>query len=79
LPDYPSVQALLDAMCADKGIVRAPSAIDPSFGPIADARWQDVRDAHRQIEPMFWGPRVSIEACCERIRGWLGQMSLPGT
>jgi hypothetical protein len=30
-----------------------------------------LRSAHAAIEPMFWGPRASIEQACASIRSWI--------
>ncbi len=39
---------------------------------LRDAKRRSALEAaHREIDPMFWGPRISIEDCCARIVKWL--------
>lgn len=37
-------------------------------------RRRELERTHREMQPMFWGSRLSLEECCDRIRSWL-----PGT
>lgn len=66
-----SARALAEEMCAGMDIARLPAAHDAAFAPVTGARWDAIRDAHQAIAPMFWGPRLTLEACCERVQGWL--------
>ncbi|MBS2023345.1 MAG: nucleotidyl transferase AbiEii/AbiGii toxin family protein [Deltaproteobacteria bacterium] len=81
LRGYATIRALADELHAHKQLKVIPSATDPVFSPGDSERWSDVRRAHKDIRPMFWGPRISIEEACADIRGWLevefGEPPLP--
>jgi len=36
-------------------------------------RFMSIREAHQAIAPMFWGPRISIDAACASTRTWVEQ------
>ncbi len=44
---------------------------DPAFVLDDADRRSELQVAYRDIEPMFWGTRVPLEDCCERISNWL--------
>jgi hypothetical protein len=71
LGDYVTVRALATEMLAQRQIAALPTSMHAAFAPNDDARWQAVHNAHHAIDPMFWGPRISIEEACADIRGWL--------
>lgn len=71
LSDYPTVRALADEMLAQKQIALLPTSTHPAFVPVDTDRWHDVQRAHDAIDPMFWGPRLSLEDACRDVRGWL--------
>jgi hypothetical protein len=50
---------------------KLPSADDPAFNPDDGGRWSEVRQAHEQIQGMFWGERLTLEAACGAIRDWI--------
>lgn len=70
LDGYVDVKALAKDLLKGQ-IKRLPTVTDEAFTPLDNTRWSDVLQAHRDIAPMFWGPRRSIAACCELIRSWL--------
>lgn len=49
--------------------------LDNSFLLPAEDRLPDLERAHSGIGNMFWGERISIEACCTRIRDWVDSHS----
>ena len=53
-------------------IRRIPEVRDPGFNPDESARWRGIRLAHKSIQPMFWGPRLSLEEATASIRSFLG-------
>ncbi len=71
LVGYADVRALASEMLAQKQLVVMPIADDDALAPHDDARWEAIRRAHDAIQPMFWGPRVSIDDACAAIRGWI--------
>lgn len=71
LKDYASMQSLAAEMIAKKQIAVLPTASMPALAPAAGPRWDSLRLAHAAIDPMFWGPRVSLEDACETIRSWV--------
>jgi hypothetical protein len=73
LEGYADVRALADEMLAQRQLVGMPSADDVALLPRDDERWKAIRSAHAAIEPMFWGPRVSIDDASDAIRGWVAR------
>ena len=73
LEGYADVRALAGEMLAQRQLVGMPSADDVALLPRDDERWKAIRSAHAAIEPMFWGPRVSIDDACDAIRGWVAR------
>jgi hypothetical protein len=71
LAKYASARALAEEMYVGLDIARLPAAHDAAFAPVNGARWDAIRDAHQAIAPMFWGPHLTLEACCDRVQGWL--------
>jgi hypothetical protein len=71
LPDYATVRALADEMLAQKQIAALPSSTHAAFTPKDDERWRAVQNAHDAIDPMFWGPRLSLVDACADVRSWL--------
>lgn len=69
--DYTTVRALAEEMLTQKQIAAIPSSVHEAFVPDGDGRWRTVQKAHDAIDPMFWGPRISLEDACAEIRGWL--------
>ena len=58
-------------MLAQRQLVAMPSADDKAFAPSDDVRWVAIRNAHDAIQPMFWGPRTSVDDACASIRRWV--------
>jgi len=72
LPKSPqSARDLAAEMLAEGGLVSMPSVDAISLAPKDDSRWAAIRTAHAAIEPMFWGPRITIDEACAAIRGWI--------
>jgi len=73
LEGYEGAAALALEMLAEKQIVQVPLASDAAFKAGDTAQWASVRQAHAEIAPMFWGPRISIDVACESIREWISK------
>jgi hypothetical protein len=71
LKDYADMQSLAEEMLTKKQIAVLPAASIPALAPDQGPRWDSLRHAHAAIDPMFWGPRVSLEDACATIRGWI--------
>jgi hypothetical protein len=71
LDGYAHVRALADDMLSRHQLMTMPTADDPGLSPQDDTRWAAIRNAYRASQPMFWGPRVSIDDACAAIRAWL--------
>jgi hypothetical protein len=71
LKDYDDVSGLVADMRAKKDLKASPRADDPAFAPRESQRWDDIRTAHVEIAPMFWGPRISLDDACAKIRAWI--------
>jgi predicted nucleotidyltransferase component of viral defense system len=71
LEDYESPKALAADLQSKRQIKDMPHAGHAAFNPVADDRWSEIRGAYAAIEPMFWGPRVSLEDACADIREWI--------
>lgn len=55
-----------------------PPASHPAFAPPEEAeRWTEIQSAWDSIGPMFWGPRVPLEAACASIRAFLDSLPPP--
>ncbi len=78
LPGYADIHALAAEMLAQRQLAGLPCADAPAFAPDASARWETIREAHRRIAPMFWGPRLSIEEACSTISKWLAANMMRG-
>ena len=65
---------LLADMLRCRDLRRAPTSTDPAFRPDSSSRWRELRRAHEQIAPLYWGERLPLAQACERIRGWLSEM-----
>jgi hypothetical protein len=74
LEGYPDVRALAQELVAQKQLSAHPTAADAALTPTDDARWQAIRSAHAAIQPMFWGPRVSLDDACAAVRGWIADV-----
>ncbi len=65
------MRALAGEMLAQKQIAALPSSTHAAFNPKDDERWRTVQKAHDAIDPMFWGPRLSLVDACADVRSWL--------
>jgi hypothetical protein len=76
-PAAQTASQLVAEMLRERQIAHAPRADDPAF-LLAD---HELRArciaAHEAIGAMYWGPRLSLEQCCERIRGWIAGRIAP--
>lgn len=78
LPALPvPLDALVEEMCGLRQLRAAPSADDPAFVGEGGATWDAVERANRDIDPMFWGPRMPLARCCALIRAWLTRPAAP--
>jgi len=71
---------LIHDMVTEKQIEGIPQEDDAAFALGGGDRRSELENAYRAIAPMFWGKRVSLEASCDIIRGWLRRRhrDLPG-
>lgn len=68
---YESVRALVEEMLVQRQISAISTASDLAFNPDEGPRFTAIREAHQAIAPMYWGPRISLEAACTSIRAWV--------
>lgn len=73
LEGYESLRALAEEMLGQRQVSAIPSVTDIAFNPDQGPRFSSIREAHQAIAPMFWGPRISIDAACASIRTWIEQ------
>lgn len=73
---FDRIEDLILEMTTGKQIRVIPDPRDASFNPDASPRWNGVRTAHRSIQPMFWGPRLSLEAATTIIRTFLESLEI---
>jgi hypothetical protein len=66
--------ALAEDMLAEKGIAALPSVDDPSLVLEGLEKRASVERAFAKIAPMFWGPRIPLDAACATIRAWVGAL-----
>lgn len=79
LPALDSTPAELYSQMRDsKDLRRALSAEDAAFAPGSGSSWDALVSSHTAIDPMYWGPRISLEAACAAVRGWIGMHLPPG-
>lgn len=75
LPDMGMTPAELVAdMLAQKDIAALPTADEPALRLAEEDKRAEVERAYGKIAPMFWGPRIPLNACCSIIRSWLEQL-----
>lgn len=68
---FECIEALVLEMRDEKQIKRIPDPMDPGFNPDDSPRWSGIRSAHKSIQPLFWGPRLSLEEATATIRAFL--------
>lgn len=73
---YDRVEDLVLEMRNEKQIRMIPDPEAPGFNPDDSPRWKGIRGAHKSIQPMFWGPRLSLEEATADIRAFLRGLSL---
>jgi len=73
LEGYESPRTLAEEMLDQRQVSAIPSASDLAFNPDEGPRFAAIREAHQAIAPMFWGPRISMDAACASIRTWVEQ------
>ena|GEM_PF-611230 len=77
LLDYPDVGALVTEMRKQKQIAPPPRPDSLAFSLQPGARTNAIRDAFAAIQPMFWGPRMTLDEATDSIRAWLERTPLP--
>ena len=73
---FDRLETLILEMKGNKQIRRIPDLKDPGFNPDESARWKGIRSAHKSIQPLFWGPRLSVEEATANIRNFLDGLTL---
>lgn len=76
-PSAQTAAQLAGEMMQEKQIAHAPRNDDPAFlleDPELRAR---CIAAHGAIGAMYWGPRLSLDQSCERIRDWIAARLAP--
>jgi hypothetical protein len=68
-----TVRELAEEMTEKKQIVAVPRSDDPAFGIASSDALAVLRRAHGALSAMYWGPRRTVEACCDLIRQWADQ------
>jgi len=71
LADYATPRALAEDMRAARQIVDVPRADAPAFNLLPGSRKDAIERAHRDIAPMYWGPRLGVDDACAALRGWI--------
>lgn len=71
LEGYGAVRELVDEMVAQKQIRAVPRSDDGAFAPATHAAASRIRAAHEAITGMYWGPRMTLDEACLRIRDWI--------
>ena len=74
LDGFDRLETLLLEMRDKKQIRRIPNPRDPGFNPDESVRWTGILSAHKSIQPMFWGPRLSLDEATANIRSFLGDL-----
>ena len=69
---------LIESMIDEKRIRRLPGADDPSFTLEEPERRAELERAHRDIDPKFWGGRLTLEDAAGAIRRWLSHLARSG-
>lgn len=71
LERYDGPRQLAEEMLRQRQIKPLPGPEHPAFALAKDARGESIRSAFEAIGPMYWGPRMPLDACLEVLRGWL--------
>ena len=74
--DFDGVGSLIATMLREKQIRKIPDPTDACFNPAKGERWGQVLRAHESIDPLFWGPRLSLDDSSDAIRTFLGGLNL---
>lgn len=75
LPPVEELRRLLEEMLG-REIKKWPEEWHPGLDPEADAeRWKRLELAWETNAPLFWGPRIPLRTCAERIREFLRSMA----
>lgn len=62
-------RSLLEQMKEEGDLNKWPEALDPAFVPEADPdRWELLKASWQEIQPLFWGERISLGECAGLIR-----------
>jgi hypothetical protein len=73
LPTLDGGLASLIQELGDMDKTTMPSPGHPALNPHDSERWNAIREAWHDIQPMYWGPRVSLEDACSEIRAFLAK------
>jgi len=64
--------ALLSSMLESGDLRVRPTADQSAFQSAFETpKLEALRLAHAELAPLYWGDRMSLDDCCERIRFWL--------
>ncbi len=79
LPDMGMTEAALaQDMLDGKDITALLSPDEPALVLASPEKRAAIDKTYAKIEPMFWGPRISLDEACETIRAWLGKLHQNG-
>lgn len=70
-----AIRDLMAEMVSQKDITTPPNASDPSLLLDHPAKRELVQRAYTRIAPMFWGPRISLDAACGILRDWISEVA----
>jgi hypothetical protein len=73
---FDHVGSLVKEMRWKRQIRKVPEPGDDCFNPSDSPRWDQVRHASADIQPLYWGPRLSSEETTEDIRTFLGGLKI---
>lgn len=58
-----------------KDNTKMPSPSHAALNPDDSQKWDAIRKAWKDIEPMFWGDRIPLDDACEEVRGFLTSLA----
>jgi hypothetical protein len=74
LDGYGGTGALVREMLGQRQIRKAPEPDDACFNPAGTVRWDQIGRAYADIQPLFWGPRLSLVEATDSIRTFMGSL-----
>ncbi len=71
LPGGMTSRSLAEVMLAERQIRALPRADHPAFADLGPGRSVRVHEAYRALDPLYWGPRMTLVEAARTIQDWI--------